>query len=175
MALVRRSWCYPAQVELFGTVILKCPVRAQLFVEAFVRNIGPASPHWRMGVDRLHLETFVRHIYVDIPENYSQKSFYGNLSTILPLLTNLRSLYVVMRRWNSHIWEIELGRFLPEHAPPSLERLSVQVSKWCQFRIILHSCSYHRFQQAIRMLYCSRGQTTNGGRHGLARGRTSRL
>jgi hypothetical protein len=41
MALVQCSWCGPAQAELFRAVILKCPVRAQLFVEAFVRNLGP--------------------------------------------------------------------------------------------------------------------------------------
>jgi hypothetical protein len=70
--------------------------------------------------------------------NYSQKCFYGNLSTILPILTNLRSLYIVMRRWNNHIWEIELGKFLPEHAPPSLERLCIQVSKWCKVKIVSH-------------------------------------
>jgi hypothetical protein len=132
MALVQRSWCHPAQVQLFGTVVLKCPVRAQLFVEAFVRNIGPGSPHWRMGVSHLCLETFVRHVYVNIPVNYTQKRFYSNLSTILPLLINMRSLYIVMRCWSNHIWEIEFGRFLPEHAPPSLEHLCIQVSKQCK-------------------------------------------
>ena len=69
MALVQRSWCYPAQAELFSTVILKCPIRMQLFVEAFVRNIGPGNPLWSLRIGRLHLENFVRHIYVDIPEN----------------------------------------------------------------------------------------------------------
>jgi len=58
MALVQQSWRHPAQAKLFGMVILKCPVRAQLFVEAFVQNIGPENPHWQMGVDRLRLETF---------------------------------------------------------------------------------------------------------------------
>jgi hypothetical protein len=130
-ALVQRTWCCPAQVRLFGSVTLKCPLRAQLFVEAFVRNIGPGNPCWRMGMDRLHLECFVRHIYVDVPENYSQVLFYTNLTTILPLLTNLRSLYIMMRRWDSHIWRIELGKYLPEHAPPSLGRLCIQVSEYC--------------------------------------------
>lgn len=135
MALVQRSWCHPAQSELFGTVILKCPIRTQLFVEAFVRNIGPGNPLRRMGVDRVHLENFVRHIYVDIPENYTQGRFYGNLVTILPLLRNLRSLYLVMRRWNDHIWDVELGKFLPEHAPPTLNRLCIEVSKHCDVEI----------------------------------------
>jgi len=139
MALVQRSWCYPAQSELFGTVILNCPICAQLFVEAFVRNIGPGNPCGRMGIDRLHLETFVRHIYVDVPENYSQVQFYGNLATILPLLSNLRSLYIVIRRWNNHIWEVELGKFLPEHAPPSLERLCIQVCKYCNVKLMSYS------------------------------------
>jgi hypothetical protein len=154
LALVQRSWCHPAQAELFGTVVLKCPIRAQLFVEAFVRNMGPGNPLWHLGIDRLHLENFVRHIYVDIPENYSQKRFYGNLSTILPLLVNLRSLYIVMRRWNNHIWEIELGKFLPEHAPPSLQRLCIQVSNHCN----LKACRTHRhcrFHQEIQMHCCS--------------------
>ena len=103
MALVQRSWCHPAQAELFGTVILKCPVRVQLFVEAFVRNIGPSNPLQKMGVDRLRLESFVRHVYVDIPENYSQAQFYASLITILPLLNNLCSIYLVMRRWENRI------------------------------------------------------------------------
>lgn len=131
VALVQRSWHHPAQIRLFGTVTLKCPVRAQLFVEAFVRNIGPGNPRWQMGMGRLRLERFVRHIYFDVPENYSQVRFYANLTTILPLLSNLRSLYVMMRRWNNHVWQIELGKYLPEHAPPSLERLCIQVSTYC--------------------------------------------
>ena len=130
-ALVQRSWCYPTQVRLFGAVTLRCPVRTQLFVEAFVRNIGPGNPRWRMGMDRLRLECFVRHIYIDVPENYSQVRFYANITTILPLLRNLRSLYVMMRRWNDHVWQIELGKYLPEHAPPSLERLCIQASIYC--------------------------------------------
>jgi hypothetical protein len=119
-----------------------------------VRNIGPGNPVWHLGIDRLRLEIFVRHIYVDIPENYSQKKFYGNLATILPLLTNLHSLYIVMRRWDNHIWEIELGKFLPDHAPPSLKRLSIQVSNYCnlkQYRI--HN--YSRFHRVTQMLCCS--------------------
>jgi hypothetical protein len=134
VALVQRSWCRPAQVELFGTVILKCPIRVQLFVEAFVRNIGPGNPLWNMGIDRLPLESFVRHIYISIPENYSQARFYANIVTILPLLRNLRSMYLVMRRWDNHIWEVQLGTFLPEHAPPSLERLCIQVSQCFNFQ-----------------------------------------
>ena len=129
-AQVQRSWRHPAQAKLFGTVTLKCPLRAQLFVEAFVRNIGPGNPCWHMGADRLRLECFVRHIYIDVPENYSQVRFYTNLTTILPLLSNLRSLYIMMRRWSDHVWRIELGKYLPEHAPPSLERLCIQVSKY---------------------------------------------
>src|SRR6266849_3153822 len=128
MALVQRSWCYPAQVKLFGMVILKCPVHAQLFVEAFVRNIGPGNPLRRMGVGRLRLEIFVRHIYMDVPANYPQSQFYDNLVTVLPLLKNLRSLYIVMRRWDDRIWRLELGKFLHENAPLSLERLCIQVS-----------------------------------------------
>jgi hypothetical protein len=136
MALVQRSWCYPAQAELFSTVILKCPIRIQLFVEAFVRNIGPGNPLWNLRIGRLHLESFVRHIYVDIPENYSQARFYANLITILPLLGNLRSIFIVMRRWENHIWQIELGKLLPEHAPPSLERLCIQVSRYCNVKMM---------------------------------------
>jgi hypothetical protein len=133
---VQRSWCYPAQAELFSTVILKCPIRIQLFVEAFVRNIGPGNPLWNLRIGRLHLESFVRHIYVDIPENYSQARFYANLITILPLLGNLRSIFIVMRRWENHIWQIELGKLLPEHAPPSLERLCIQVSRYCNVKMM---------------------------------------
>lgn len=140
MALVQRSWCYPAQVVLFGTIILKCPVRAQLLVEAFVRNIGPGNPLRHMGINRLRLESFVHHIYLDIPENYSQVQFFGNLSTILPLLRNLHSLYIMMRRWDDQIWEVELGRSLPEHAPPSLKRLCIQVSERPCIKVTL--CAY---------------------------------
>ena len=136
MALVQRSWCHPAQVQLYGTVILKCPVRTQLLVEAFVRNMGPGNPSRRLGVDRLRLEIFIRHIYIDIPENYTQAQFYGNIATIFPLLSNLRSLYIVMRCWNNHIWEVELGKFLPEHAPLSLEHLFIQVSQYCNVKIM---------------------------------------
>lgn len=176
MALVQRSWCHPAQAELFGTVILTCPVRVQLFVEAFVRNIGPGNPLQKMGVDRLRLESFVRHVYVDIPENYSQARFYASLVTILPLLNNLRSIYLVMRRWENRIWEVELGRLMPEHAPPSLERLCIQVSKDCGVKMISYSRSYSRFWRGIQMLYYLHVSQipTFGGGIGLARGDTSR-
>jgi hypothetical protein len=130
MALVQRSWCYPAQVELFRAVILKCPVRAQLFVEAFIRNLGPGNPVMRRGSQRLHLERYVRHIYVDVPENYSQDEFYGSLATILPLLDNIHSLYIVLRSWDKYIWNVLLGSYLPEHAPSSLQLLSIEVSRY---------------------------------------------
>jgi len=128
MALVERSWCYPAQVELFRAVVLKCPVRAQLFVEAFLRNLGPDNPLIRSGIKRLPLEMFVRHIYMDVPENYSQAEFYCNLASVLPLLGNLRSLYIMMRRWDNYIWNELLGKHISEHAPPKLQHLCVQVS-----------------------------------------------
>src|SRR5882762_137434 len=140
MALVQQSWCYPAQIELFGTVVLKCPIRAQLFVEAFIRNIGPGNPLKRIGIGRLRLECFVHHIYVDIPCNYSQRQFYGNIITVLPLLSNLRSLYIMMRRWDKYIWELELGKFLPEHAPRSLVRLCIQVSEYCKVKTNGYLC-----------------------------------
>jgi hypothetical protein len=174
MALVQRSWCHPAQSELFRTVVLKCPVRAQLFIEAFVRNIGPGNPLWRMGINRVRLESLVRHIYVDIPENYTQGQFYGNLVTIFPLLSNLRSLYLVMRRWNDHIWDVELGKFIPEHAPRSLERLSIEVSKYYRASTPVCLRSHSRSQQAIQVLYCSHvGRISAGGGVGLVHGSTS--
>jgi hypothetical protein len=152
MALAQRSWCYPAQVALFGSVVLTCPVRTQLFVEAFVRNMGPGNPLRRMGVDRLRLECFVHHIYLDVPENYSQVHFYGNISTILPLLSNLRSLYIMLRRWDNQIWDIELGKFLPEHAPSSLTQLCIQVSDHCD---IHKQCAYGSMPDPRRRSRCS--------------------
>jgi hypothetical protein len=141
VALVQRSWCDPAQAELFRAVILKCPVRAQLFVEAFVRNLGPDNPATRRGAQRLHLERFVRYIYVDVPENYSQTEFYNSLVTILPLLTNLQSLYILMRCWDKYIWDIQLGKHLPQHAPPSLQCLYIQVSSRLNIQYFLtHHC-----------------------------------
>jgi hypothetical protein len=130
VALVQRSWCDPAQAELFRAVILKCPVRAQLFVKAFVRNLGPDNPATRRGAQRLHLERFVRYIYVDAPENYSEEEFYGSIASILPLLDNIRSLYIVLRSWDQYIWNVLLGKYLPEHAPSSLQQLSIQVSRY---------------------------------------------
>lgn len=141
MALVQRSWCHPVQLELFRAVILKCPVRAQLFVAAFVQNLGPGNPSIRSGANRLPLERYVRHILLDVPENFSQAEFYGNLATILPLLENLCSLYVVMRRWNDYAWQLQLGKYFPEHAPPSLQRLCIQVSRFYNvhiYRISIH-------------------------------------
>ena len=153
MALVERSWCYPAQVELFRAVVLKCPVRAQLFVEAFLQNLGPGNPLIRKGVKRLRLEMYVRHIYVDVPENYSQTEFYCNLTSVLPLLGNLRSLYIMMRRWDNHIWNVLLGKYIPEHAPSQLQRLCIQVSVYYHLLIgccgaqlyILVSCRRSRY------------------------------
>jgi len=170
MALVQRSWCYPAQVELFRAVILKCPLRAQLFVEAFVRNLGPGNPAIRRGVNRLPLERYVRYIYVDVPENYSQTDFYNSLGSFLPLLTNLQSLYIVMRRWDVYIWDIQLGKHLPEHAPPSLQRLCIQVSGHINTMIYYLSLQL-RFPQVIQPPGRSRtGQTSIGGGHGLRSG-----
>jgi len=40
-----------------------------------------------------------------------------------------------MRRWENHIWQVELGKLLPEHAPPSLKRLCIQVSRYCNVTI----------------------------------------
>jgi hypothetical protein len=127
LALVQRSWCHPAQRELFRAIVLKCPVRMQLFIDALVRNIGPANPPIRRGHNRLCLERLVRHMYLDVPNNYAQGEFYGNIASILPVLTNLRSLYIAMRRWDNHILDIYLGEYLPEHAPPNLQCLSIQV------------------------------------------------
>jgi hypothetical protein len=155
MALVQRSWCYPAQVELFRAVILKCPVRAQLFVEAFIRNLGPGNPVMRRGSQRLHLERYVRYIYVDVPENYSQTEFYNSLGSILPLLTNLQSLYILMRRWDKYIWDIQLGKHLPQHAPPSLQYLCIQVSSY-PYTITSYSQSQIRCPQVIQPLSHSR-------------------
>jgi hypothetical protein len=80
------------------------------------------------GINRLPLENYVRHIYMDVPETYPQDEFYGIITSILPLLENLRSLYFVLRHWNKYIWNVQLGSYIPEHAPPSLQRLSIQVS-----------------------------------------------
>jgi len=172
VALVQRSWCYPAQVELFRAVILKCPLRAQLFVEAFVRNLGPGNPAIRRGVNCLPLERYVRYIYVDVPENYSQADFYNSLGSFLPLLTNLQSLYIVMRRWDVYIWDIQLGKHLPEHAPPSLQRLCIQVSGHMNTMIYYLSLQL-RFPQVIQPPGRSRtGQTSIGGGHGLRSGNT---
>jgi hypothetical protein len=174
MALVQRSWCEPVQRELFRAVILKCPIRAQLLVEAFVRNIGPGNPFKRRGAGRSPLENFVYHIYLDIPENFSQAEFYGNLATILPLLENLRSLYIVMRSWNEHVWTVQLGTDLPEHAPPSLQRLCIQVSGLYNIRVTLYSVilQIHAGIQILDCLHVS--QTLISGKRGLQNGITSK-
>jgi hypothetical protein len=140
LALVQRSWCDPAQQELFRAIVFKCPVRMQLFIDALVRNIGPANPPIRGGHNRLPLEKLVRHIYLDVPDNYGQGEFYGIIASILPLLSNLSSLYIVMRRWDSHILDIYLGEYIPEHAPSSLQRLLIQVGlKYNYLGIIRYS------------------------------------
>jgi len=143
MALVQRSWCYPVQLELFRAVILKCPVCAQLFVAAFVQNLGPGNPSIRSGTNRVPLERYVRHILLDVLENFSQEEFYGNLATILPLLENLRLLYVITQRWDDYAWQLHLGKYLPEHALPSLQRLCIQVSRFYNVHIhhiCIHGC-----------------------------------
>jgi hypothetical protein len=175
MALVQRSWCEPEQRELLRAVIFKCPVRVQLFVEAFIRNLGPGNPLIRKDVYRSRLETFVHHIYLDIPENFSQAEFYGNLITILPLLENLRSLYIVMRRWDDYVWNVQLGRYLPEHAPPRLQRLCMQVSGSCNVHVTSYSQPLFRFTLGTQMLDCLHvTQMLIGGEHGLRNGSTSK-
>jgi hypothetical protein len=172
MALVQRSWCYPAQVELFRAVILKCPLRAQLFVEAFVRNLGPGNPAIRRGVNRLPLERYVRYIYVDVPENYSQVEFYGNLASILPLLDRLCSLYVVLRCWDKYIWNAQLGSYLSEFAPPSLQFLSIQVSGYFNTQILALTVVF-RFPLGNLLLDCSGlAKVLFGGESGSEIGRT---
>ena len=43
---------------------------------------------------------------------------------------------VVMRCWENHIWQIQLGKLLPEHASPSLECLYIQVSRYYNVKMV---------------------------------------
>jgi hypothetical protein len=44
-----------------------------------------------------------------------------------------------MRSWNEHVWTVQLGTDLPEHAPPSLQHLCIQVSGLYNICVTLYS------------------------------------
>jgi hypothetical protein len=112
---------------------------------------------------------------MDAPENYLQDEFHGNIATIIPLLENLRSLYIVLRRWGKYVWNVQLGSYFPEHAPPSLQLLSIQVNGYFM-QHVLHTrvlTPFIRYQLEILLLKCSLVKVLFGGGNGLRHGSIS--